>query len=289
MARILAVGIATLDVINEVDGYPGEDDEVRALAHRRARGGNAANLLVALAQQGHECFLASTLPWRDLPGSVEVLDDLHRYQIDIRWCRRVADGTIPTSYICLNRENGSRTIVHYRDFPELGLADFARVELGGLDWVHFEGRNVGETEGMMERVGRRQPSLRCSLEVEKDREGIERLYAHADTIFFSAGFARARGFASAEALLRELHPQLAGRTLICSWGERGATAIGPNGEEAHSPAELPARAVETLGAGDVFNAGVIHGLVSGSSLARALASGCRLSGAKCARRGFDLT
>ena len=39
MAKILAVGIATLDIINLVDSYPSEDTEVRALSQRKLRGG----------------------------------------------------------------------------------------------------------------------------------------------------------------------------------------------------------------------------------------------------------
>ena len=38
MAKVLAVGIATLDIVNEVDTYPDEDAEVRALAHSYACG-----------------------------------------------------------------------------------------------------------------------------------------------------------------------------------------------------------------------------------------------------------
>jgi hypothetical protein len=30
MAHILAIGIATLDIVNTLDGYPAEDSEVRA-------------------------------------------------------------------------------------------------------------------------------------------------------------------------------------------------------------------------------------------------------------------
>ena len=45
MAKILAVGIATLDIINTVDRYPEEDSEIRALSQHQTRGGNATNTL----------------------------------------------------------------------------------------------------------------------------------------------------------------------------------------------------------------------------------------------------
>src|SRR5690606_2634666 len=43
MGHVLAIGIATLDIVNTVDGYPAEDAEVRASAQRVSRGGNATN------------------------------------------------------------------------------------------------------------------------------------------------------------------------------------------------------------------------------------------------------
>ena len=61
MARILGVGIATLDIINTVDGYPAEDSEVRAIHQRICRGGNATNTLVVLSQLGHRCAWAGVL------------------------------------------------------------------------------------------------------------------------------------------------------------------------------------------------------------------------------------
>jgi ketohexokinase len=44
MAKILAVGIATLDIINTVERYPLLDGETRALSQHKTRGGNATNL-----------------------------------------------------------------------------------------------------------------------------------------------------------------------------------------------------------------------------------------------------
>jgi ketohexokinase len=287
MARILAIGVATLDVIDDVDGYPAEDDEVRAVAHRRSRGGNAANSLAVLSQLGHECIFAGVLPEEHVPGADVVLGDFSRRGIDCSACPREATGTPPTSHILVNRQNGSRTIVHYRDFPELGAGDFSRIDLEAIDWLHFEARNVPETARMLADAAARRPDLRVSLEVEKARDGLEKLLGRVRVLLFSSGYARSRGFDSCRAFLRAIRKELRDKYLFCSWGETGAAAVSPDGVEHHCAAALPPSVVETLGAGDVFNAGVIDGLLRGLELGEVLAAACALAGRKCGQRGFD--
>src|SRR5512143_319051 len=94
LARILAVGNATLDIINIVDGYPAEDMEVRATAQQIRRGGNAANTLVALSQLGHQCSWAGTLA--NEPDGSLILADLTRYRIDTCAVHTIAHGKVPT-------------------------------------------------------------------------------------------------------------------------------------------------------------------------------------------------
>lgn len=52
-------------------------------------------------------------------------------------------------------------------------------------------------------------------------------------------------------------------TLICAWAEKGADAMGPDGVVIHSDAFPPEKLVDTLGAGDTFNASVIYSLLNG--------------------------
>ncbi len=256
--RVLGVGIATLDVVQVVDRYPTEDAEVRALGQHRRRGGNATNTLVALAQLGHEVSWAGTVA--DDAESREVLGLARGEGIDARHAVACPGGRTPMSCVTSSLATGSRTIVHHRDLREYGAQDFARVPLTGLDWVHFEGRNVAELGPMLRRC--RDEGVPCSLEVEKPRDGIEALFDLPDLVLFSRQYARHRGFADGASLLQSL-PERAGQALYCAWGDAGAWAIGADRVPAHSPAFPPARLVDTVGAGDVFNAGVIDGQLRG--------------------------
>ena len=105
--KILAVGIATLDIINTVENYPEEDDEVRAISQRRARGGNATNTLAVLAQFGHQGFWAGSLPSED-PDVESVKASLLAAGIDLKYVNYLREGKLPTSYITLSRSSGSR-------------------------------------------------------------------------------------------------------------------------------------------------------------------------------------
>ena len=51
--------------------------------------------------------------------------------------------------------------------------------------------------------------------------------------------------------------------MICAWAEEGADALEPDGTLVHVDAFPPERLVDTLGAGDTFNAAVIFALSGG--------------------------
>ncbi|HFD91675.1 MAG TPA: ketohexokinase [Gammaproteobacteria bacterium] len=285
MARILAVGVATLDIINRVDTYPEEDAKIRATAQRVCRGGNATNTLVVLSQLGHRCRWAGTLGGDFAADTIRA--DLETYDIDLGACRLYRDGHTPTSYVVHSMSTGSRTIIHYRDLPEYGHEDFATVPLENLDWIHFEGRNIPETTSMMERVRKTLPTLRCSLEVEKSRPGIEALFPLADVLLFSRDYAIGQGFHDAPSFLQHLRKCLPGINLVCAWGEAGASGVDRNGRVGDSPAHPPATVVDALGAGDTFNAGIIDACLRGYSLQEALGHACHLAGMKCGHTGLD--
>jgi len=282
---ILGVGIVTLDLVNQVDSYPVEDAEIRALSQRRTRGGNVANSLGVLSQLGHVCRWVGTLA--DDDASRWVCTDFARQDIDTSDAVVHPGGATPTSYITLSRATGSRTIVHHRDLPELDEKAFARVPLEGVGWVHFEGRNPVATGCMMDRVRRFAPGIRVSLELEKPRDGIEVLLDRPDLILAGRAYAEALGFDAPDAFVADLMSRTQAQLCVAAWGAAGATLAVRDGAIVHVPAEPPPRVLDTLAAGDTFNAGVIHALMRGLEPRTAVGQAVRLAGFKCGRIGLD--
>lgn len=289
MARILCIGIATLDIINSVDDYPAEDAEVRARSQRICRGGNAANSAVVLAQLGHHCSWAGVLN-ADADGDL-IRADLHQYKIDTHHSTRHSGARTPTSYITHNRRNGSRTIVHYRDLPEYSLDSFSHIDLSDYDWLHFEGRHCQETMRMLRLARQRQPQLPVSIEIEKNRPNIETLFELADLLLFSHSFALQQGYQDGNAFLLAMCKQAPQSDLVCTWGDKGAWALDKDNSkiQAHySPAFPPPQLIDTLAAGDTFNAAIIDARCHGLPWTDALTAACQLAGRKCGLEGLNI-
>lgn len=282
---ILIVGNAVLDILLGVGHYPQEDEEMRAVSHRTDLGGNAANTARVLATLGHPVSLLATVaPDADAGALRRLLMDAgvgQEYLVTPR------EGHTPVSYILLNEMNGSRTIVHHRHLAELAFEDFRALPLRHFGWIHFEGRNVDQVARMMAHLSDTGFGGRTSVEIEKPRPGIETLAGQADLVLFSHAYARAKGHGDAPTLLSAMRPLSSRAVMTSTWGEAGAWALEADGTLHHSPAFTPRRVVDTVGAGDVFNAGMIHGLANGDSVAQSLVAATRLAGRKVGQTGFS--
>ncbi|CAN9512217.1 unnamed protein product [Ophioblennius macclurei] len=291
--KVLCVGLVCLDIISVVDRYPEEDSDSRCLSQRWQRGGNASNSCTVLSLLGAPCAFMGSLSAG--PVADFILEDFQKYHIDVSPVSEHAQCESPASVVISNVSTGSRTILHTnRNLPDVTAHDFSKLDLRQYKWIHWEGRNADEQQKMIERVMihnstlPQQQKITVSVEIEKPREPLYQLFPLADVVFVSKDVARHFGFHSAEAALRGLYSRVKqGAIVVCAWAEQGADAVGPDGILHHSDAFPPEALVDTLGAGDTFNAAVIYKLSSGGHLKDALTFGCRVAGRKCGFHGYD--
>ncbi|XP_054640771.1 ketohexokinase isoform X5 [Dunckerocampus dactyliophorus] len=292
--KILCVGLVCLDIISVVDKYPEEDTDSRCVSQRWQRGGNASNSCTVLSLLGSPCAFMGSLCAG--PVASFIVDDFSQHAIDISAVAWQVKGQTPSACCVVCPSSGSRTIVlSDTNVPDVTAEDFSKVDLRHFKWIHWEGRNADEQLKMIQRVARynstlpqQQQRITISVEIEKPREPLYQLFAHGDVVFVSKDVARHFGFQTPLSALEGLRCRVkAGAVLICAWAEKGADALAPDGSLVHSEAFPPERLVDTLGAGDTFNAAVIHKLSNGARLEDALTFGCAVAGSKCGFHGYD--
>jgi len=204
-------------------------------------------------------------------------------------CPRHEGHICPNSVVLASRSTGSRTIVHTNlGLPELNLQDLRKLQIADYSWIHLEGRNRENLLLMLEYLAKQQDSVKVSVEVEKVGRNFEDFIPLADVVFVSKDVAQWHGCADMESAISQFRPKLRqGASLVVAWGEAGAAAWNLEEGLIISPAFPPPGGVlDTLGAGDTFNAAVIGCLAAKLGLASSVRTACQVAGMKVGMRGF---
>ncbi|CAE8718383.1 unnamed protein product [Polarella glacialis] len=195
---------------------------------------------------------------------------------------------------------------------------------GELCWCHLECRQMPGVQRMAEILrpaGLSSPGLPVlSVEVEKpslEPAQLVALLRICDVALFSSAFIEARAAELSEpkdeqeageqqpmpsssdngswkghiALqsLRSYSSKVGCRRAlwVCPWGALGAFALDTaTGEAFFEPARAAGEVVDTLGAGDTFNAACLHALALGATAQEALRSACTVAGKKVSQHGI---
>ncbi|KAL4223635.1 hypothetical protein ACF0H5_017103 [Mactra antiquata] len=295
--RIMYVGLCCLDIINICNAYPEEDTDQRSLDYYWKRGGNASNSCTVSSLLGVNVEFMGTLVKTREYGFMT--SDLAKYDIKTENCA-IYDGdrySCPVAVAIISKQNGSRTLITaLNNIVELEFSSFQKVQLQQYSWIHFEGRdNLSNIQQMMEMVEQYNNDVNISdriivsMELEKvKRKQLVPLMKKADYVFVSKDFAAEQGYSCKEdavnGLIELCKPS---GVIICAWGSDGAAAKAGSHDHVTSQVFSPEKVVDTLGAGDTFNAATILALNKKKTLKEAITFGCRIAGAKCGLNGFD--
>ncbi|MBL7000239.1 MAG: carbohydrate kinase [Gammaproteobacteria bacterium] len=281
--RILLIGNCVLDQVWHLAQFPAQDEEMRARNQFRVMGGNACNSAQMLALLGNDVELVSS--FAQDASAQWLLQQLTQAGIETRHCTPLAGFKTPESSIWLNAVNGSRTIVHFRDLPELELQQLQQLPLESCDWLHLEGRNVATLKLFLESLDVRSG---ISLEIEKDRPGIEHLLPFVNLVIVSSAYLQSRHLSADQCLqhFRQINPAL---NVVCTLGEQGLIAMDAAGHRIQQRAVPVQRVVDTIAAGDCFIAALIHQLLQQADFLAALDFAATIVAQKIQYQGITLS
>lgn len=303
--NVLLVGQIYQDTILHVAQFPEEDTKTRVSSAEQRTGGNTCNTAKVLAQFDdiNVCYMSAAGSRETSSHIMESLQDQSIATNDTTLYRD--DKMLPSSLIIHNQESGSRTIISSNDLTDLTCEEFVQVftsiNKDNQWWVHFEGRNIDQTIQQIDWLHSKaveeqwRHNLVISVEVEKpERENIDSLIERGDVVFFSKVYAQHHQFATAHSFLTEsplLQQKLKPSAIVfCTDGSKGASALDNKTKQAYQAAPLAIeKVVDTVGAGDTFNAGIILHLSRHTpwTIVDALDFACNLATRKVAQQGFD--
>jgi sugar/nucleoside kinase (ribokinase family) len=276
----LVVGDANFDMVLRLPPGDSEADALQDLPSRTVAGGTAGNVAKALVGLGIATRLACAVG-RDGHGRF-IRQALTEAGVDTRHFHITPDYDTLIITAVVDR-SGQRYFARFPTFQhassyyppdKLTAADVARV-----DWLHSSGScfDHGTTAAAaIQAMGwARQAGLPVSFDInlrpmEDGRlhaavRDIEQAVALSDYVLGSGADEMTLLTGNSDPLEAALTLSDDHRSVIARAGARGAMVIEPSGAVTHVPA-FPVTVVDTLGAGDAFDAGFVACMIDGTAV-----------------------
>ncbi len=256
MPRILVIGHVNQDIPLRLSGSLCSGGRFKASFSKHRLGGGGANTSVALALAGHQVTLAAAVG--SDPDGDHLLKLLESYGVNLTQVVRHNGQT--RRVLVLLDDQGERTMV-VEDLEETPLPVDRLVEVPAR-CLYARSHVPGMTGLLKERLQQGWVVAALPPDLQGTRPAHVLLASAEDLPDLS-------GQDLFAAALRIGGPHL--KWLVVTRGDDGAVAYG-KGFTAEVPA-VPARIVDTTGAGDVFAAGLIHGLLTDNDIESAMTTG----------------
>jgi sulfofructose kinase len=280
---ILCAGIIVLDEVLEVERFPPPDGKTLAHNFFAVNGGCAANAAVAIARLGGRAALAGPIggpAGEDLNGD-RVLAALAREQVDCAGCERVEGVSTGLSAIFIDAR-GERMIVTYRDER---LAAVAPTDPAGLvasaDAVLADNALPEFVRPIC--AAARARGLRVVLDADRPTDIADDLLRIATHVVFSSECLRATtgrdDLGAALAHIAETTPSFLAVT------QGAGDVLWRQGRTLRRCPVFAVKAVDTVGAGDVFHGAFTLALAEGRELPAAMRFAAAAAGLKCTHLG----
>jgi sulfofructose kinase len=278
-ADVVGVGLNATDTLIPVAHYPARGSKLEFRSAKVLPGGQVATAMIACQQWGLRARYIGKV-------GDDIAAELHRSEfarLGVEAHLFTAPGCPSQQAFILVDDGGERTVLWKRD-DRLKL----RPQELQRDWiVHSRALHVDghDTAAAAAAAGwARAAGVPVIADLDELYPGVERLLQSVDYLITSRDIP---GRLMEESDLRKSLPALrerfGSRLTAATLGEEGVLAW--DGKQFHYAAAFRVETIDTTGAGDIFHAGFIYGLLQGWPLQRQLDFACAAAALNCAAIG----
>jgi sulfofructose kinase len=257
---IVGLGANSVDFVYTVPSAPaahGPFSKLRLQHHRQSSGGQVATTLSSCSRWGLRTQYIGAFG-SDSNGAF-IKSELDRRGIALQ---HTVTRAAPNQFaaIIIDASLGERIVLWDRDERlQLTASEVTPAAIAGARVLHVD--DVDVRASIQAATIARSLGVDVTTDIDRNVQGIDQLIALATYPIFSEHVAESlTGEADPERALRKIRKAHAG-LLTITLGSRGAIALDED-RIVHAPG-FSVKAVDTTGAGDVFRAGFIYGLVEG--------------------------
>jgi sulfofructose kinase len=272
---VVGVGLNATDTLIPLPEYPARGSKVTFHAAHVLPGGQVATAIAACQQWGLRTRYVGKVG--DDPAAKLHRDEFSRLGVEAHLL--TAPGCPSQQAFIIVDDTGERTVLWKRD-PRLTL----RPEELQREWIvdaralHVDGH---DTEAATVAAGwARAAGVPVVADLDELYTGVEALLGNLDYFVASRDIpGRITGEQDLRKSLPAVHERYGFRLTAATLGEDGVFAW--DGTKFHYAAAYCVKVVDTIGAGDLFHAGFIYGLLQGWPLQRQLEFGCAAAALNC--------
>ncbi|MEA5537276.1 sugar kinase [Crocosphaera sp. XPORK-15E] len=269
----LFVGLTTLDIIYLTDHFPQNNEKIVAIDQTIAAGGPATNAAITFKYFGHQATVLSVIG--NHPISQLICAELEDCSIDVFDLEPFYQNPPPASSIIVNQGTGERAVISINAIKSQAKVGKLSLEiLQDIDIILIDGHQMPASQIIAQKAQER--GIPVVIDGGSWKPGFEKVLPYVDYAICSANFYPPNCSNTQEVfdyLKQKSIPYIAitqGEKPIQYWTKKRAGMIDIP----------PIKAIDTLGAGDIFHGAFCH-FILGYNFVDALAKSSHIASVAC--------
>jgi len=278
---VIGIGRNSWDRILTIDHFPKPDEKMNVNASSNQCGGQVANTLVAASKLGAKTMYLGK--FGDDAYGQAVRNSLFKADVDITSSKIIPGVPNQSAVIIVDQKNFTRNVftvkhpkldIHARDFQVKSFTNGKILYLGA--------RNIEE----IKTYAKHGKAKNCivAADLDKSHPDVDEFLSNVSILFcpksYVEQFIPEESIQSKIKLLYEKHNL---KLIVCTLGAQGSIAY--DGKQFYQKDAFKIQVTDTTGAGDVFQAGFLVGLLQGKSIDDCLRFANAVAALKCMHIG----